>query len=615
MVEAIVQVPEALADNLQDNCSDIVTDNSLAVVSGSIDEPTQSRVEKACISEHKTTLSELNQLKNEIGVYEEGKDYNQLIDGHGTGFRPPTEQEWDTMAGRLTSIDEVTSLVSLPSSVDQSATPWFPPIGNQGHQGSCTAWSIAYYMKTFQEAKEHNWVVANASWQTGSPGYPTQTYQGEIMSPAFLYNLINGGSDSGSWPYDAINLIYNIGICSWEKMPYLQSDYISWPSEDAWTEATLYRGNASVYYFMGLSTDQGVANLKNWIAAGNLASITVDGGQFTHLASGDIWTTDNYYSPDLNHENTIVGYDDNRAYVENGVTHHGAFKVANSWGVGFSGEKVPDGFYWISYNAVKEWVQYCYVYNDMVCYKPEVAASFSLIAARRSDCDIELGLGDPNSSITTKDITGFINGGSQQLSQSQFVFDITEFTNSVASIDNQNFFLKISNHGASAATVYSFSIETATSQDAPCIISSGSTVCLSLVLPPFTTSWSNLGSINFDQDSIDQKVVSATDSDGNIYAAYSDMNAQTCRTALYVRESTDNGQTWQTQTCGYSAYYNILNPSIAIDPYSNDIFVAAELEISPSEHQILVLKHVNSSWSWSAVASASGQDYRFPSSN
>ena len=191
------------------------------------------------ISNHKISSSELNALRSEIGVYINGQNYSEVIDGHGTGLQPPTEQEWTIIANNIDSVDSISLDASLPSSVDQSETPWFPPIGNQGPQGSCVAWSIGYYMKTFQEAKEHNWNISAASWQ----GEPSLTYQNEIMSPAFVYNLLNGGVDSGLNPYKAINLVCSVGISSWQEMPYNQRDYWTWPTKDAWSEASWYRGH------------------------------------------------------------------------------------------------------------------------------------------------------------------------------------------------------------------------------------------------------------------------------------------------------------------------------------------------------------------------------------
>ncbi|MCJ7634691.1 hypothetical protein MUP77_20160, partial [Candidatus Bathyarchaeota archaeon] len=111
------------------------------------------------ITEHIITASELAKLKQEIGIWQEGKNYNQIVDGHGTGLCPPTEEEWREIGDMVKIVDEVRVLptIAISASVDHTAEPWFPPIGNQYQQGSCTAWAVGYYMKTFQEAREHGW--------------------------------------------------------------------------------------------------------------------------------------------------------------------------------------------------------------------------------------------------------------------------------------------------------------------------------------------------------------------------------------------------------------------------------------------------------------------------
>ncbi len=48
-------------------------------------------------------------------------------------------------------------------SVDLSSQ--MPPVGDQGQQGSCTAWAIGYYQKTHYEWLEHNWDVFQTSHQ------------------------------------------------------------------------------------------------------------------------------------------------------------------------------------------------------------------------------------------------------------------------------------------------------------------------------------------------------------------------------------------------------------------------------------------------------------------
>jgi C1A family cysteine protease len=426
--------------------------------------------EKTRITQHKITPTELQTLKNTIGVYEPDQNYTETVDGHGTGMRPPTEAEWQEIGATSYIVDNVDTQAgdAAPAAVDMSATPWFPPIGNQGSQGSCVAWAVGYYVKTFQEAKEHGWDFSGASWTGGYYGQPTVSYQNEIISPAFIYNLCNGGVNNGLSYYEAMQLVCFVGACSWEKMPYNLSTYTAWPSEQAWTEAPMYRGNGSGYQYMSLSSDSGLTNLKNFLASGNLAVISVDANKYSGLTSADMWTLDNYANPNTNHANTIVGYNDSISYVENGTTHYGAFKVANSWGVGFSGEKIRDGFYWISYEAMKQRVRSCMFYYDMIGYQPQLLATFRIDHTIRSECTISIGMGNPTSPTATKSFSQYIDGGSHPFCPNNIVIDITEFMNYVPTVFGQQFFLRVGDGGTSAVgNVTKFAVDHEDSPDAP----------------------------------------------------------------------------------------------------------------------------------------------------
>lgn len=331
------------------------------------------------IIERRISPLELQNLKQEIGVWEEGRNYKQTINGHGTGLRPPTEQEWMEIANKTYMVEEIVlnQPVQHPSSIDLTAEPWFPPIGDQDGEGSCVAWAVGYYTKTFQEAKEHEWDLSGAQWIGGYTGEPTPEYQDRISSPDFIYHLTNGGTDQGSDFFEAISVICAIGVSSWEKMPYNPLDSSSWPSEEAWREATLYRGNSSGYESMWLTADNGLTNLRNWLASEHLAVISINANEYSGLTGGDLWTLDNYLNPGRNHANTIVGYDDNIEYLENGEMRQGAFKIANSWGIG-RWENVPDGCYWMSYEVMKQHVRYCMFYRDRIGYKPDLVSSFRI---------------------------------------------------------------------------------------------------------------------------------------------------------------------------------------------------------------------------------------------
>ena len=400
----------------------------------------KGNIEQARIVEHKISSFELDELKRKLGVREEGRNYNQIIDGHGTGLRPPTDNEWAEIADNAYIVERILldPPIQAPSSVDHTTKQSFPPIGDQSVEGSCTTWAVGYYTKTFQEAEEHGWDLSGAEW-LGS--YPTPAYQDQIFSPDFIYHLINGGVDYGSSFPDAINLVCSIGSSSWEKMPNNPVDHSSWPSEEAWREAPLYRGNSSGLEYLELNTDDDITSLKNWISSDHLAVIAVDADKFSSLTSKDVWTLNNYVNPEVNHANTIVGYDDNIMYIEGGV-RYGAFKIANSWGVG-GWENVPDGCYWISYEAMKQRVEWCVFYRDRIGYDPKLLASFEIDYSERGECDVLIGMGNHSDPLAAKSFSDLIDGGDFPFCSNNIVLDITEFEDAVPTVTNQSFFMRV----------------------------------------------------------------------------------------------------------------------------------------------------------------------------
>jgi hypothetical protein len=403
------------------------------------------------VRSHKATHEDIEQLKELMGVYDPSVNYNVIIDGHGTGLQPPTEEEWDAMVGNLTIVDEIRT-PTAPPAVDNAATNWFPPIGNQDGEGSCVTWAVGYYMKTFQEAKEHNWDLSGVSWTGGYYGQPSAE-RDKIMSPDFIYHQINNGVDHGSSFGDAINLVCHIGASSWQTMPYSPSDHVSWPSEAAWREAPLYRGDGGYHY---ASVTSGVGTLKNWLADGNLAVIVVAAGEYSKLDANDLWTVDTYSGTGLNHANTIVGYDDTFGpYTEQGQQRYGAFKVANSWGLGFTGDHNHDGFYWISYEAMRQRVKGFYFYYDKIDYDPEAVAVFQMTHMKRSECTIAAGKGSTSTPTQTKYFAPYWSGGIYPFPGNPIVLDITEFDPI-----NEDVFLSVYDGGTSTiGTLNSFSVE------------------------------------------------------------------------------------------------------------------------------------------------------------
>src|SRR4030042_3682522 len=129
-------------------------------------------------------------LRNSIGVRDPERNYNEIVDGHGTGFAPPTAEQWDLTVGQLKVVDSVESALAAPSSFDFSTSPSFPTVGNQAMQGSCSAWASTYYSFGYMEALDYGWTDP----KTGAPD--------PRFSPAWTYNKVNGGRDPGSWLVD-----------------------------------------------------------------------------------------------------------------------------------------------------------------------------------------------------------------------------------------------------------------------------------------------------------------------------------------------------------------------------------------------------------------------------
>ena len=408
---------------------------------------------------HTVTGQELVELQDYLGVRTEDTVPSVRFDGHGTGLQAPSVEEWEVLAQDLQVVDNYQPFgqpLQLPNAVDWSTSEYFPPIGNQDGEGSCTAWSTAYYTKTFQEASEHGWDLSGANWEGGYKGHPTPSYQDRIFSPDFVYHQINGGRDRGASFPEAADLIYDIGAASWEKMPNDPDDHTSWPAEAAWREAPIYRGDSGANI---LDVRASVQSLKNVLAGGNLAQIAIDAGDLYDL-DNDTAHLDNFDNWSINHANTIVGYDDTYSYEEGGVTRQGAFKVANSWGDSWHSEANNDGCWWLSYSAMQQRVGWATYFTDRTGYNPETVAVVDLDHANRGDTEVTFGVGDPAwpSETKTFDSPGRSSDGDDPYPEGKIVFDISELNFDPA--DGPNFFVKVEESGSFVSgSISSFSIE------------------------------------------------------------------------------------------------------------------------------------------------------------
>jgi hypothetical protein len=119
----------------------------------------------------------------------------------------------------------------LPAQVDLSGD--MPPVGDQGNQLSCTAWSVAYAVRTYIEKREQKWDVTDPSRQ---------------FSPSFIYNqLAHGNCNEGVHFAAAFNIMTEKGAATMNLMPYYESNCSSQPGIEVKQQAQNYRIAGSMF--------------------------------------------------------------------------------------------------------------------------------------------------------------------------------------------------------------------------------------------------------------------------------------------------------------------------------------------------------------------------------
>jgi hypothetical protein len=294
----------------------------------------------------------------------------------------------------------------LSGSVDLSGQ--MPPVGDQGQQGSCTAWAVAYYQKTHYEWLEHHWNDSLTSHQ---------------FSPAFIYNQINGGADQGSGTNSAYALIADQGCATLADCPYNQNDYTSWPSESAYARAIPYRGSTSRWFSMTDSV--GIDKVRQRLDSGYTTVIGISVySNFDYIENFNYTycVADKYGSNRGGHVVTIVGYNDTMTTNDG----PGAFKLVNSWGTGWG----LSGYWWMSYVAATNaelTAQVGLYQDDRIAYAPTMLGRVRLTHAARDKIGIRLGVGTPSSQLWLKDFrTWHYSTTDRAFPGNNIVFDMTE---------------------------------------------------------------------------------------------------------------------------------------------------------------------------------------------
>ncbi len=282
----------------------------------------------------------------------------------GEGLIPETEEELEAFAKEFDQSDfsvPNTARYTLPSKVDLSTSPCFPPIGNQGGIGSCSAWSSTYYQYSYEVNKLNN--VTSAADRV-------------IYSPKWTYNNTNNGIDKGAGFTDAYKVLKNQGALTQEQFPYPTST-VYYDVQELPTYANAVRDMRDAlntrlvnYSYISISgSDYAITSNNSELARIKLA---LDGqkvltfqtwNEFNYKYGTGNWSNTKlayrcYDSDGSSHAMTVVGYDDNVTCDINGngvidAGERGAFKVINSWGLTNTGAN-NNGVIWIMYDALNE---------------------------------------------------------------------------------------------------------------------------------------------------------------------------------------------------------------------------------------------------------------------
>ena len=196
-----------------------------------------------------------------------------------------------------------------------------PTAGNQGSNGSCVGWAVGYAASSILAYPKYN------NWSTAS------------RSPSYIYNQIKYGSSCkvGTSVYQALNLVKDQGVCSYELMPYVIDNCNTQPNTNQKYNA--YNNRIAKW---GTLQKNDISGIKKALYEGCPVVIAFVVTQ----SYKNIWQTKYIWDYNIitgdeisSHATCIIGYDDTKQM----------FKVQDSYGP----SRGINGCFWVTYDLVK----------------------------------------------------------------------------------------------------------------------------------------------------------------------------------------------------------------------------------------------------------------------
>ena len=210
-----------------------------------------------------------------------------------------------------------------------------PPVANQGTEGSCVAFAVAYANRSFQNGQSFYDLMGKVNTKN-------------LFSPAYIFNQTNVGDCDGSYfvttgqNAGALDKMKSEGVCSLYDMPYNDANGCTQqPNAFQRKQAALNK----IERFERI-TDLSVGNLKVLLL--NNFPIIIGAEVDYNFGNADrnfIWNSKGAFMG--NHAMVICGYDDSKK----------AFRIINQWGESWG----DNGYTWLDYDHLQNVVFEAYI--------------------------------------------------------------------------------------------------------------------------------------------------------------------------------------------------------------------------------------------------------------